>query len=590
MNRHPRPLFGSTLRAGTPAPRAVAPRRRIGRVLSAIVMLAVAAGALAAFPAVTFAGPGDHKFVTLRGRVTDESGDPVPDVRVLAGEADALTSGDGRFELMLDLGTLQGLLQAPAHVSVRARQTGHHVVVAGGEPSLEFELRVGATEGQPVMEARSNFGIIADALLDALAPPGERNAVLQVRFVSTPGAEATAVANLLPERHSVALPEPWIVRPEGERSPPPAAARPSPPPARTTPPPVATTPNPAPTRSAPQHEKPKPAPAEKKAVAKTTTPSPPARPVWTHADSVRIARENEQRAAVEAAQARRDSAFRVQRSLARSRKAVADSLRAIRDALEDSLRRERFGLPKGSRVVAAGPITQDSARVQAALEKKNRALEAKQAELEQQRIAKARKDLERNEKKARREQKKLAQREARQGMVPQSEVAAASAAPASEAPPERSSSAPGTPTPAALRASDRVANSPSPSSGLQRVEPRSRVPGDDESDEDVRARLGADSCGCIVRGTVEMEFHRLLSSPMKIEVALKELPAIRDTIELFMGSPRAFELRRVPCGRWSIALHPFSERPFGVTTPEEVAPFDCRNRSLRQVRIVIAPL
>lgn len=568
------------------------PRQRTGRVLSAIVTFAIAAAALLAFTTAGLAAPGDHKFVTLRGRVTDDAGDPVPDVRVLAGQADALTSGDGRFELMLDLGTLQNLLLSPAHVSVRARQTGHHVVVAGGEPSLEFELRVGATEGQPVMEARSNFGIIADALLDALAPPGERNAVLQVRFVSTPGAEETAVASLLPDRHSASLAEPWIVHPESEKSPPPAV-RPSPAPARTTPPPpVAVTPNPAPVHAAPRHEKPKPAPVEKKVVAKTPSPAPssPARPVWTHADSVRIARENEQRLAVEAAQARRDSVFRAQRAVARSRKAVADSLRAIRDALEDSLRRERFGLPKGSRVVTVGPITQDSARVQASLDRKNRALEAKQAELEQQRIAKARKDLERNEKKARREQKKLAQREARQGVVPQSEVEAASAAPAREAPPERSSPAPGSSTPASLRASDRIANNPSPSSGLQRVEPRSRVSGDDESDEDVRARLNADSCGCIVRGTVEMEFHRLLSSPMKIEVALKELPAIRDTIELFMGSPRAFELRRVPCGRWSIALHPFSERPFGVTTPEEVAPFDCRQRSLRQVRIVIAPL
>ena len=57
-----------------------------------------------------------------------------------------------------------------------------------------------------------------------------------------------------------------------------------------------------------------------------------------------------------------------------------------------------------------------------------------------------------------------------------------------------------------------------------------------------------------------------------------------------MGSPRAFEMRRVPCGRWSLSLRPFSERPFGVTTPEEIAPFDCRQRALRQVRVVIAPL
>ena len=559
-----------------------------GRVLPALAMLAIAAGPLAACIAPAFAAPADHKFVTLRGRVTDASGDPIQDVRVLAGQADALTSADGRFELTIDLGSLQSLLLAPTHVSVRARQTGHHVVVAGGEPSLEFEVRVGATDGQPVMEARSNFGIIADALLDALAPPGERNAVLQVGFTSTSGAEETAVARLLPDRHAVSIAEPWIVRPEGDRAPP-AVPRPAPPPrprVSATPGATSATGTTPGKKATPERER-KAAPAAPRQTVAKPAPAPPTsanRPVWTHADSVRIQRENEQRAATEAAQAHRDSLFRAQRAVARARKSVADSLRAIRDALEDSLRRARFGLPPGSRVVAAGPMTRDSARVQAAIDRKNRALEAKQAQSEQQRIEKAQKELERNEKKARRERKKQEQREARRGEVPQSEIEEASASPD---PSERASQAS---SPAALRASDRVVSTPSSSSGLQRVEPRSRAASDDESEADVRARLGADSCGCNVRGTVEMEFHRLLSSPMKIEVALKELPAIRDTIELFMGSPRGFELRRVPCGRWSIALHPFSERPFGVTTPEEVAPFDCRNRALRQVRFVIAPL
>ena len=132
--------------------------------------------------------------------------------------------------------------------------------------------------------------------------------------------------------------------------------------------------------------------------------------------------------------------------------------------------------------------------------------------------------------------------------------------------------------------------SPSLVGALQRIEPRPGGGTDGESDMDARMRLEADTCTCRVRGTVELEFERLLTRPMRIEVGIRELPAMRDTIEMFMGSPRSFEFPRVPCGRWSLSLRPFSERPFGVTTPEQIAPFDCGQRSLRQVRIVIAPL
>jgi len=553
----------------------------------------VAALLLAAGVRAGFAAPGDHKFVSLRGRVADASGLPVPDVRIECGgksEATALTGPDGRFEMTIDLGSLKDLLLAPARLSLRARQVGHRVVLPGDQPSLEFELRAGASDGRPVLEARSNFGIIADALLDDLSPPGERIAVLQVRFVSSTGAEIDSVAALPADRHSAVMAaESWITQPQ----PAPAPGRGvAPPPAANRPPPAA--PESRPAKSAP--------PNDSRAIAtprerpRTPAPAPvrgapasdlPTRPRWTHADSVRIQRENEQRFKIASAQAQRDSIWRAQHFASQQRKALADSLRAVRDALEDSLRRVRFGLPPRSKAVVSGPITRDSARAQAAIDKKNRAREKKQAAQEQARIDAARRALAKNEKKAQHDRRKLADRQAREGIVAPltgdgGESPPPEAAPASTHREPQSADA--------MRANDRVPSNPSPSSGLHRVEPGARELREGETDEDVRARLGADTCSCTVRGTVEMEFHRLLSSPMKIEVSLAEVPAIRDTIELFMGSPRAFELRRVPCGRWSIALHPFSERPFGVTTPEEVAPFNCRERALRQVRIVIAPL
>jgi len=537
--------------------------------------LALAAVALATCWRPGAAAPTDHKYVSLRGRVADASGSPVEDVRIEAGgsvDATALTGPDGRFEMTLDLGTLKNLLLAPARVSVRARSASRRIVVSGGVPSLEFELRVGAQSGQPVLEARSNFGIIADALLDALAPPGERNAVLQVGFVATAGAPIDTLATLPSDRHSAVIAEAWVTEEEKPRGRPQRAAPPAPVATRNPPPPVSAPPVTTPPASrAPATANPKPA---------RTPRGAPTRPAWTHADSVRIARENAQREQVAAAQARRDSIWRAQHMTAQARKAVADSLRAIRDALEDSLRRVRYGMPP--RAVAAGPITRDAARVQAELQRKN---EKKLAALEKQRLEAARKEREKSERLARKKEKQIADRQRREGIVAPLAGDESEDAPPEEAPPTRparSSASPG-----ALRSGGR---SVAPSSGLHRIEPGPQAFLEGESDEDARARLERDSCTCRVRGTVEMEFHRLLSSPMKIEVSIKELPALRDTIELFMGSPRAFDLRRVPCGRWSLSLHPFSERPFGVTTPEEVAPFTCRQKGLRQVRIVIAPL
>jgi hypothetical protein len=125
--------------------------------------------------------------------------------------------------------------------------------------------------------------------------------------------------------------------------------------------------------------------------------------------------------------------------------------------------------------------------------------------------------------------------------------------------------------------------------GLQRVRPG--MVGDTLPLSESAAISGSsgEGCGCRVKGTVELEFHHLLSSPMRVEVSIAGQPMLRDTVELFMGSPREFEFPRVTCGTWSLAVRPFSQRPFIVITPAEVAPFECRTGSLRQVRIVLDP-
>jgi len=542
---------------------------RLSRLLRLLVL-----ALLVAAPAAN-AAPADRKFVTLRGRVADASGAPLADVRIEAAgtrEAIALTSPEGRFGLTLDLGALNQIQVHPVMVSVRAHRVGYRIQVAGGAPELVLELRLGegapggAGSGSGVMQARSNYGIIAGALLDALAPQGDRTATIHVNFVAERGSVRDSSALIPAEFQSVAIAEPWLATPAAVTAPkgrePAAQPRREEPPVRTPEPapavrreeppapreePVAerkvskkkpkrqTPKSRAPaaraestTASDPASPDPAPpgAPPESRAAAERPSPFAPPRPApvpASHADSLRLA---QQRTAIAAAQAQRDSLWAHQRAQSMARKAVTDSVRRIREAAEDSARRARYGLPPRPAPVVRAPAGE---RASAA-------------------TSPTRSDRER------------------------------AAAPAKSRPSGRDGGF-----------SPSVGGGGAPS-GLQRVDVRDGGKPAEASDAELRAELEADTCTCRVRGTIETEFHRLLASPLRVEVSIRELPALRDTIELFMGSPRAFEFERVPCGRWSLALRPFSDRPFGVTTPEEVAPFDCRKRGLRQVRIVIQPL
>ncbi|MEO5617357.1 MAG: hypothetical protein ABIS67_06270 [Candidatus Eisenbacteria bacterium] len=562
-----------------------------------------------------WAAPGDHKFINLRGRVADASGSPLGDVRVEAAgtrEGIALTNSEGRFNLTIDLGSLQEMQRNPVSFSVKAWRAGLRIRVAGGARELGLELSLGNEGGVPVLQARSNFGIIADAVLDALAPVGVRTAVIQVRFVGEPGTEPDSTVTLSDAPRSVRIEEPWLAS-AVRSSPAPARVEPAPAPAPATAAPTMVSgrvdPPPAPpvTRATPGRVKRATERRKEDAERVGKEPRPPVRnpasapPMrLTHADTLRLARAAEQRAAIATAQAQRDSLWRGNRVQALARKAVVDSLRAVRDSAEDSARRVRYGLsprpPAQAVAVKPAPRPPDLTKEQAQ--------EAKRAARDEKRAAKLRAEDEREARKLAEKQRKQAAREAtpttamRQADPPGSEQEATPLQAAVPARGQRSSGEgresqkPSNQWPArpdSLLFSPTVGSAPA-TSGLRRVAQRPDAATATNSDAAPRGRVKADSCGCVVRGTVEMEFHRLLTSPMRVEVSIREMPAFRDTIELFMGSPRAFELTHVPCGRWSLAVRPFSERPFGITTPEEVGPFSCRQRLLRQVRIVIAPM
>jgi hypothetical protein len=111
-------------------------------------------------------------------------------------------------------------------------------------------------------------------------------------------------------------------------------------------------------------------------------------------------------------------------------------------------------------------------------------------------------------------------------------------------------------------------------------------PGDLRS-EDVLA--GEGECGCRIRGTVEIHPDHLLTRRLDLLVTLRESPAVRDTIQLFMGSPRAFELPVVRCGTWHIEVDAVARREFAIVSADGRGPVDCREGGLHQLRVVLTP-
>ena len=105
--------------------------------------------------------------------------------------------------------------------------------------------------------------------------------------------------------------------------------------------------------------------------------------------------------------------------------------------------------------------------------------------------------------------------------------------------------------------------------------------------EDVLAEGG--DCACRIRGTIEIHPDHLLTRRLDLVVTLREAPAVRDTIQLFMGSPRAFELPPVRCGAWHIEVDAVARRDFTIVSADGRGLVDCREGGLRQLRVVLDP-
>jgi hypothetical protein len=100
-------------------------------------------------------------------------------------------------------------------------------------------------------------------------------------------------------------------------------------------------------------------------------------------------------------------------------------------------------------------------------------------------------------------------------------------------------------------------------------------------------RPKADSCECRVEGTIEVEEVVPLSRPQRIELWLNWYPQLRDTVDLFMGPPRRFEIPVAPCGPQRLRLRVLTEARLEVATREAMAGFRCNGDSVIQRRILL---
>jgi len=104
----------------------------------------------------------------------------------------------------------------------------------------------------------------------------------------------------------------------------------------------------------------------------------------------------------------------------------------------------------------------------------------------------------------------------------------------------------------------------------------------------VEERPAAGECGCRVSGTVEVRSERPVRGRPRVVVSLADLPAPRDTVAIFMGPPRPFDLGRVPCGRHRLALTPLAARRLTRVEPDSTG-FVCVAGGMQQFRVVLEP-
>jgi len=95
-------------------------------------------------------------------------------------------------------------------------------------------------------------------------------------------------------------------------------------------------------------------------------------------------------------------------------------------------------------------------------------------------------------------------------------------------------------------------------------------------------------CDCTIRGTVEIQWDRPLASRTEVVISVEDAPDVSATTELFMGSPRAFEIHGAPCGVHRLRLWTRSKQRFVLASSEPRVV--CVEGQVQQMRLVLEPV
>jgi hypothetical protein len=126
-----------------------------------------------------------------------------------------------------------------------------------------------------------------------------------------------------------------------------------------------------------------------------------------------------------------------------------------------------------------------------------------------------------------------------------------------------------------------------PSYAVDGTPVRPAVPPSSASVPSPAPAAAGDSCECVVKGTIEARSDKRIPESLRVTVWLADRPASRDSVELFMGSPRPFEMR-APCGAHRLALQvePRLQR-YSPGPPEAFAGFTCDRTRPSQWRLAL---
>lgn len=96
-----------------------------------------------------------------------------------------------------------------------------------------------------------------------------------------------------------------------------------------------------------------------------------------------------------------------------------------------------------------------------------------------------------------------------------------------------------------------------------------------------------DTCGCSLRGTVEIQWDRPLefNTPMRVELDAPGTPPAE--LSLFMGAPREFRFGPLPCGDWRLTLVGGGRFHYADAHGDTTRVVRCEGPS--QTRIVLVP-